>query len=378
MAPKSLFEDLQNILEPSDHISGIDNDLTGDQKQKLQKLLSEPVSFKENMLTTDEFQLLTIVYEKPLRDMGKRLANQLASGAGSLLKEAPKTVTLAKEQLKELNGLIKDSELENTIPFSLVQLRQIDQSNEKQRIGNIKVVKVQCKKLGKAFPDSITFKISHRGKSVVRAQGKLFAFEPEGGREEERGQRSRVIFKTLGGKTDSQDWSIKEEIGILEGNTLWQPTSDIQENLLNQFLKTDKDEPITLSEFRPGVFSDFDLSVEISPPEHKIELEEIRLQVTTEAGNAQKQTLICVSTQPELAIPITASLKDMSDRSGGLGSYIGIFKLEGKTVQISVPERYGSYVHTGWCIDGEEKGNDGQHHYEVKKSSYLVANYKLE
>ncbi|MVV48097.1 hypothetical protein EJA72_07540 [Pseudomonas sp. PB120] len=373
---QKLFESLQNVLEPSDQITGIDN-LSEDEQKKLQALLSKPVSFKESMLTQDEFKLLTIVYEKPLRDMGKRLASQLASGSGRLLKEAPKIVTLGKEQLHELNGRIRESIVENTIPVSLTRLRQIDETSEKQRIGNIKVVKVQCRKLGKAFPDSITFKVSHCGKSVVRAQGKLFAFEPEGGREEERGQQSRVVFNTRGGKTADDDWVIEKEIGILQGKALWQPTTDRQENLLTQFLSSDAaDAGITLSEFRPGVFSDFELTVEISPPECRIELEEIRLQITTEAGEVPKgQKIICVNTSPDLAIPITTSLKDMSDCSGGLGNYVGVFQ-DMQKMRVSVPERYGNYVHTGWCIDGETKPHNGQNYYEVSKSSYLVAHFE--
>jgi hypothetical protein len=375
---QKLFESLQNVLEPSDQITGIDN-LSKDEQKKLQALLSKPVSFKESMLTQDEFKLLTIVYEKPLRDMGKRLASQLASGSGRLLKEAPKIVTLAREQLHELNGRVRESIVENTIPLSLTRLRQIDETSEKQRIGNIKVVKVQCRKLGKAFPDSITFKVSHCGKSVVRSQGKLFAFEPEGGREEDRGQQSRVVFNTRGGKTADEDWVIENEIGILQGKALWQPTLDRQENLLTQFLSSDAaGAGITLSEFRPGVFSDFELTVEISPPECKIELEEIRLQITTEAGEVPKgQKIICVNTSPALAIPITTSLKDMSDCSGGLGNYIGVFQ-DMQKMRVSVPERYGNYVHKGWCIDGENKPDNGQHCYEVSKSTYLVANFVQE
>ena len=374
---QKLFESLQNVLEPSDQITGLD-DLNEDEQKRLKALLSQPVSFKDNMLKPEDFNVLKVVYEKPLRDMGKRLANQLASGAGRLLKEAPKAVTLGREELDELNSRIRESVVENAIPFSLMRLRQIDQSNEKQRIGNIKVVRVQCKQLGKGYPDTVTFKFSHRGKSVVRAQGRLYAFEPEGGREEERGQRSSVIFTTSGGKTADEDWLIKGDTGILQGKALWQPTVDRQENLLTQFLKSDAGgEAITLSEFRPGVFSDFEMTVEISPPERRIELEELRLQITTEAGDAPKgQRIICASTHPELAIPITASSKDMSERSGGLGSYTGIFKDQLSPVRISVPASFGKYVHTGWCVDGENKPDGGQHEYEVRKSSYVVANFE--
>jgi hypothetical protein len=373
---QKLFESLQNLLEPSDQITGIDN-LSEDEQKKLRALLSKPASFKESMLTQDEFKLLTIVYEKPLRDMGNRLASQLASGSGRLLKEAPKIVTLGKEQLHELNGRIRESVVENTIPISLTRLRQIDETSEKQRIGNIKVVKVQCRKLGETFPDSITFKVSHCGKSVVRSQGKLFAFEPEGGHEKDRGQQSRVVFSTTGGKTADEEWVVEKEIGTLQGKALWQPTADRQENLLTQFLNSDAASPgITLLEFRPGVFSDFELTVEIKPPECRIELEEIRLQITTEAGEVPKgQKIICVNTSPELAIPITASLKDMSDCSGGLGNYVGVFQ-DMQRMRISVPERYGNYVHTGWCIDGENKPHNGQNYYEVSKSSYLVAHFE--
>lgn len=374
---QQLFESLQNILEP-DKITGIEN-LDEDQQKKLRALLNKPADGKNTLLTPVEFKLLTIVYEKPLRDMGKRLASQLASGSGRLLKEAPKIVTLGPEPLHGLNARIKDAVQENIIPLSLMHLRQIDKTCEKQRIGNIKVVKVLCRKLAGEFPDSVTFKITHCGKSVVRAQGKLFAFEPEGGREEDRGQLSSVVFNTRGGKTADEDWLVENDIGTLQGKALWQPTTNRQENLLTQFLANDAPgEGITLSEFRPGVFSDFELSIEISPPEYKIELQEIRLQITTEAGEVPRgQKIICVNTHPPLAIPINTSLKDMSERSGGLGNYVGIFQ-DMQKMQVSVPPRYGNYVHTGWCIDGEKKPDAGQNSYEVSKSSFLVAHFEIE
>lgn len=376
---QKLFEKLQNILEPSDQISGVDG-LNADQTETLKALLNKPVSTRGNMLTKEEFSLLKVVYEKPLRDMGKRLADRLASGAGRLLKEFPKMVTLGREELDELNSKIRKSEEKNALPLSLVGLRQIDLGNERQRVGNIKVVKVRCKKLGDRYPDSITFRISLRGKSVVRAQGKLFAFEPEAGKAEAgsdaaSGQTSAVVFKTIASTAGRPIVEGESgQVGILIGELLQQPRADRQEDLLTQFLNRDGGgERLTLSEFRPGVFSDFEMTVAFNKPEHKVEFEEIGLEIITEAGDAPDgQTTVAVSTSPPLAVSIMMNTKDMSGRTGGLGSYIGIFK-DQLVLRVEVAAEYGNYRHTGWCVDGENRADAGRHQIEVKKSCYVVA-----
>jgi hypothetical protein len=111
---------------------------------------------------------------------------------------------------------------------NLVQLRQIDLNKEIQRISNIKVVRVRCKKLGREFPDRITFEFTHIGKSVVRANGKLFAFEPERGTKDNEAKRAaRVTFETDGGIGGRKKigWRVEGEIGILDDEALSRPPS---------------------------------------------------------------------------------------------------------------------------------------------------------
>jgi hypothetical protein len=68
----------------------------------------------------------------------------------------------------------------------------------------------------------------------------------------------------------SVGWIEDGSTGTLSGDALWQPTIVAQENLLSKLLGGAPDpsgrQLMTLSGFRPGTFSEFLLSVEITPP----------------------------------------------------------------------------------------------------------------
>jgi hypothetical protein len=396
---QKLFESLRKTIEPSDFKFDFDNDASGDRQQKLKKLLSSPDPRKDGgLLTSEEFGLLRLVYEKPLRDMGKALASHLMSGAGRLT-ETPKMIVLSANELADLNRRIQDLTAAQQIPFSLVSSRQLDQGSERQRIANMEVAFVRCKQLGTRLPTSMTFRFTHLGKSIVRASGKFFAFDPEGkpiatdlggkpiaGRPIEfvTNGGTRVVTDQNGRKTTT-NWVIEGQSPVLRDDALWQGNNAPQKNLLSILLSgTDSEQAkslVSLSAFRPGIFSDFLFQVEISPPDCKVSFEEIQVQVTFEAGSAPTdEMLLCVDNNLGMAIPIEVDARDEGGRTGGNGRYFAVYNrrhLQGdKTVHLKVPKEFGNYQHQGWLIDGQADGKLDP--IAVGKSAYLTANYNTQ
>ncbi|MDM0109666.1 hypothetical protein QTH97_32430 [Variovorax sp. J22R24] len=371
---QKLFEDMRNVLEPSDFRYTFVDETDGEKRrEELRKLLAEPASARDGTLTPSEFDLLRVVYEKPLRDMGKQLLRQLEASGSS--RESKSGITLRAAELRELNHKIERREPAVTA-FDLVRLGQLNLGKERQRIADIRVTKVRCRLLqpGGHMPDSVSFRFTRQGKSLVRADGRIYAFEPEGG-----GDRSSAVsFETFGGKSDKAGWRIDDGVGVLEGAALWPPSPPTQESLLAQLLAGDKDPHaanlVKLSDFRPGVFSDFVLNVTVTPPEARIALEEVELFITTEGTNApDDQWIACVSVNVPTMIPLSTSKADLAGHAGGLGRYVGVFKRTDAPVELSVPASFGELTHCGWLINGDHKRGPT---ISLEQSSYVVALYE--
>jgi hypothetical protein len=223
----------------------------------------------------------------------------------------------------------------------------------------------------------LTFRLTLRGKSLVRAGGGIFAFEPEGPKAADGRATATVSFETFGGSSDGDGWRVEGTTGLLEGKALWQPTPKSQQNLIAKLLgeNTPGQNALALSEFRPGALSDFMLTVEVNPPEARVELEELQLRVTVEGTLAPIDEWIVFATAsvPGMTVPFTTSRPDRAGHSGGMGRYAGVFK--GPTaVRIEAPARVDNHEHEGWELDGERvAGADTS--IEVATSAYVVALY---
>ena len=153
--------------------------MTNAKKQVLERLLKIPENRQNGVLQPGDFDLLRLVYQKPLWDMGKDLAQKLMEGSNQTGFMNP-DVTLGTSELIELTALIqKKNDPSYAIRFSPLKLRQIETDMERQRIRAIKVTAVKCRQLGQKMPDNITFKFILVGKSVVRSGKRLFAFDPD-------------------------------------------------------------------------------------------------------------------------------------------------------------------------------------------------------
>jgi hypothetical protein len=371
------FENLRRGLEPSQfNFDGIT--ASDEEKTKLEAVLKSPDPRKAGMLSPQEFELLKTVYEKPLLEMGEQLAKELMEGNSSSLKETTSTVTLNAIWLKRLNERMTSEAERNEVSFNLIDLRQIGRTVEKQRIANIRVKGLRVVKLSDQFPDTVKMIFEHVGKSVVRAQGRLFAFNPQGGANANEYAGSGVAFETAaeGGWTES----VSQGKTVGKPGELKQANGQEQQNLLSKLLKNNA--TLSLSHFRPGAFSDFVLRVEVNPLGCKIAFEEITLEVTYEGGiSSRNEVLVCVSNNLGMELPIRTDLKDMSGRQGGSGRYIGVFNAqdidgsEKKAITVEAPAEFGRYKLKHWEINGEAVSN-AANSYAVVKDAYIVIHYE--
>lgn len=383
MTAQRTFEGLRNIIEPDRATFTFASDETN-KKVQLEKLLNSPEQHQTGVLTTAESALLTQVYQKPLHDMGKKIAEELARGDNGM-SETRKPVTVGEADLRELNQRIVDPVRPNAIAFSLLRMHQIEASRERERILNIQVVSLKCRHAPGVdrFPDSVIVRFSLNGKSIVRADHRLYAFDPEVPAGADGVPQPGVFFETVGGKAKSS-WTITKgrdgnEIGELKGDALWQADREPQENLLTTLLEDKSNtQLITLSRLRPGVFSDFVLSVDFTPAEAKVLLTELMLTIQIETGSVRDSSVfLSVDTNTDLAIPISVDRKDHSGRNAGNGRYVGFYPqagdLAGNPLHISVPARYGRFKHTGWRVDGTV--TEEATALAVGKSAYVTAEF---
>jgi hypothetical protein len=389
LTAEKTFDDLRRILDPSK----FDIDFKGvtvdpeKKKKDLQKLLEidDAQSQKDGSLEQASVDLLRIVYLKPLWDMGSQLSKELMNGSAMLMPE-DKIVTLLPNYLAELNGRIVDPTREDAVRLNLLKIRQVEYNQERQRIKDIRITGATCRRLGAGWPDQIHFSFTLLGKSIVRAEHRLFAFDPEVGRHDVKHPGltfASTVCQPPEGSASDLVLKFAPKAGAPKPGVS-------QANLLRTFMtdsqyhpegteKTSSTELDTISQFRPGIFSDFILRVEFTPKDFKVEFMEIKLQIALETGATNAGSVfVSVDNSLGVDIPITTSIKDHSGRKGGIGSYVGFYQAVGDEladpIRITVPATHGQRRHVGWLVDGSYRVSNAA--YDLKKNSYLTALYE--
>lgn len=371
----AVYGDTERILEGITRLEdarGVQIDLRDkSQEEKLRELIT--AKDRQPALSGDQLAVLRMVYEKPLKDMGLALADDWMHGAGQLL-QGSQQVTLRETELCEINAALASSDRPNTVPFSLLRLRQVAKTYERQRIVGIKVVRLCFEELDNSRPDQVTVNFSLAGQSVVRCQNVLYAFDPE-----VRDGGSGVSYVTTG----KVPGGTRGEIA-LGRDDLTYPDRGAQGGLLSQLLGDKRDESkclIGITEFRPGVFSALELAVDITPADRgRIKLVELVLELTLEQGAAREGALFVAvdgRTQngEQLAVGVRVSREDQSGRTYGVGPFVRLYGDNRTPVTLEAPGTFGGYKFVGWSVDGA-KASDGVA-VEVRKSAYATALYRV-
>ena len=374
---QNIFEDLRVVLErPAPDLSKAFDDKEPDKTTKVNTLRSLIEAPTQPILSDTDFDLLCSVYEKPLRDMGIRMLNEIATGLSRAVEEREQIVTLDAKQLDLLN-VRKRSGSSMRIPISLPQMDQVRSAEERQRIWGFSVKRAEFIVSSGDVPNDITFKVTHVGPSIVRSGGSLLAFEPPRGNGSTANDgQFGVTFETNGAPSKKDNTTSANAVYVLEKEQLKRPDSKAQVTLISKLLGDTGE--IDVSEFRPGVFSDFVLSVEVTPRHCKVEFTGIEFVTLLEKINADaKDQLVTVFNNLDLAIEIQCSTPDQSTRTRGLGRFMGIYSgdiLERDGLTITVPETFGQHRFDSWAGETPPPGM-AKNSFRITTGARLMALY---
>lgn len=319
---------------------------------ELKKLITAPSS---PSLSSREEELLGNVYEKPLRDMGIQLHESLVSGRGQVLTESPILVRLLAADLVELNTRISAGHQPKML-INFVRLGCVPGTDEQQRIVNIRLMAMTVEQVGASLPSSATVKVTHVGASIVRVGGRFFAFEPQTGNGA-GALAGSADASGFGNRSATYESSVnftniaKENGGVVLATSKEmapQPKRS-QETLISKLLGSSE---VSLAGFRPGLHSDYLLTLETTPSNAKFKVLKLDFEITVEKGNATTDSaLVAVFCEPNLPVSINVGRADLSGRRSGIGRYMGVFSasgLEARPLEVSVPASFGGFVHVGW------------------------------
>jgi hypothetical protein len=332
--------------------------------QTLGTLLAKTQDAAATTLNPADLATLRTVYEQPLQAMGRALAESLMTGKTGRQQVITDTFTLRPDILARVNRGISDPQAQPETLFSPVALGWLDGGKERQRIRRIKVVGAEGRPVGGgAFPDAVAFTFVHRGRSIVRADGSLYAFDPSDG-SNNRPYRPNITWETRassGASAWKPSQNSRQKIGVLDAAALTLAEPGDEGNLLSMLLgdqgqnAASSAELSKLSSFRPGCFSDLELVVTFKPTGAHVEFTKIVVEVTQEVVDCASEALVVVDNNAGLKIPVQFSRADLGAHTSGDGLVFGIFDRQGlarQPVTISVPATFGEHAFTGWTVDG--------------------------
>jgi hypothetical protein len=331
--------------------------------QTLGTLLAKTQDAAATTLNPADLARLRTVYELPLQAMGRALADSLMTGRTGRQQVITDTFTLRSHILARVNRGISDPQAQPETLFNPAALGWLDGGKERQRLRRIKIVGVEGRPVHRgAFPDTVAFTFVHRGRSLVRADGSLYAFDPSDG-SNSRPYRPNNTWETRA-SSGASAWTPSQnspDICVLDPAALTFAAPGDEGNLLTMLLgnkgqnAASSAELSKLSSFRPGCFSDLELVVSFKPTGAHVEFTKILVEVTQEVVDCPSEALVVVDNDAGLKIPVQFSRADVGAHTSGEGLVFGIFDrqaLAHQPVTITVPATFGEHAFTGWTVDG--------------------------
>jgi hypothetical protein len=312
------------------------------------------------------------VFEAPLIAMGRSLAQSLITGSGRLQVPAPAHFRLGQRVLDAINHSVADPGAPPVI-VRPAALGWVDRGAERQRLRRIEVIAAAGRPTQPdLFPDEVSFTFIHRGKSIVRANGRLYAFDPSDG-SPDRPLGSGVVWETTGtGAWRARGDGSSEIVRPTDpkpGEGLKFTGQDEAGNLISMLLGDSKsgtkatDAVTALSSYRPGAFSDLELIVEFFPSNATIQFTELVVEVTQEQVKVPEEALVSVRNDADLLIPVSFSRPDLGQITAGEGLVFVIYDqkdLRARKLTITFPEKFGTRRLNGATLLGQSAPLDVQ------------------
>lgn len=349
---------------------------------KLGALLAGSKDANATTIDPDDLKTLKGVYEAPLVDMARQLAQSLMTGQAGRQDVTVDHVAVGPSVLAELNASLAGGST-GAATLNPAALGWLDVAKQRQRIRSIAVESVSARKLGDApLPDRIVFTFVHSGQSIVRADGCLFAFVASDHRPEAPLQPS-VTWETRASAPAAHLWTQSGDADTyqLAAGSLAVSAPGDEGNLLSKLLKDSQSalELAKLTRFRPGGFSDLELLVEVSPASARLEVTDLVVTVEQEAATDTTSALVCVFSNVDGSVPVSLSRPDRSGTNFGTCNLYAIFDrgdLSANPIQLTVPPEFVGRPFSRWVIDGSPAPTANRSaSVTVKQSCQAVAEY---
>lgn len=281
---------------------------------------------ENGILSKDDFDTLSNVYNDRMQEMTKKLVSSLNSGKREL-QSSNRRIELSEKQLDELN---KNEE----IVINLMEMGEVPYSMENVRISELGVYTSTKNKVtthgikGELVGDvsSVSIEFNHSGRSILRSKKKLYAFDNSG-------------------DNSGMFWRATYTPGIDElSNDEPSPASN---SFFNTMLDNEK-ETGKLKYSRHGAWADIRISVEPSPPGRKYKLTELALQYKFDYQKPPQMNRVLYLRLPKRFSPHISF--DKADSNGLKDARQSSFKIYQKndTVSLTAPLNYAGATFVEW------------------------------
>jgi hypothetical protein len=316
----------------------------------------KPLSESSNgMLTADQYQSLSAVFEDQLREIAKRIIGWYQEHKGRRLSSL--LVELTPNQVETLNSEAKRVEID--------LLWELDRQQEDVRITGIEADSVGFAEPLPTRAANLSLEYVHDGVSKLRRDGQLYLFRS--GQYRIEGKVKKKGSDTSGPKSagDSRTdihWGTKVTYNPNPGEnkpkltvTTTEPDPE-EESLVRYLIGADTSDQSPMMSFRPGAWAR--LAVKRSGAESaKIKHLTLKVNYVFQSVNDDRYSTVAVRVVGEAQPYIRSTALDANGRGDGVGSFLRTFNKNRNKVTLTAPSRYGRRMFLGWRI-GAGAGED--------------------
>jgi hypothetical protein len=332
--------------------------MINDLVNRLGTLLARAQDPDATSIDAHDLSTLKAVYEAPLTSMAGEVAETLMTGGAGRPEVTNDSLRVKGRVLAQLNDSLASDGSTASAVVKPAALGWLDIGKEKHRIRDLTVKAVSARKVPNFdLPDRVIFTFMHTGQSIVRAEGRLYAFVASDSRPGSPLQAS-VTWETRAAAVPM--WTPREDAATdlydLASDSLTRPEQGGEGTLLSRLMKDAPTSPelAKLSRFRPGGFSELLLLVEVFPSRARLELAEMIVSFTQEAVVDTGRAMVSVLSNVEEPVPIQLSRPDLSGSNFGTCELFAIFArgdLRANPVELWAPPQFAGRPFQRWVVD---------------------------
>jgi hypothetical protein len=300
-------------------------------------------------LRKEDFEELKTLFRKPIVDIADEIVKQMQTRAARRVAGIP--VRLADQLLAPLNA-------GRTVRCTPVGAFDLELSCTDQRLAEIALTKAVLGD-GRGRPEALRVYLRHAGTSIVRGKDALYCF----------------AAGLPGGRAQ---WGFTWEVATQKATS--DPKETDGQDLLKMIVGDKPDYVADLSEYHPGIFSDFEIWVGWSPAAERRPIKELHFEVKMPYDQPDdRYQLLHVKTsgglQPRIDCGYVGDAG--SKRLGGDGDFFRLLR-QNTTCFVRAPATYGSHAFQKWessIADDQTKLKNAEYVFTVDRERALRAVY---